>query len=109
MGYITYHTLTIEPENEDLLREIWGKECNKENSGYVYALSADGSVADSCKWYDHDEDMRRISKEYPDTLFHLHGEGEECGDIWDATYKNGLCHHRQAEIEIDPFDPGKLE
>ena len=44
---------------------------------------------DSCKWYDHDEDMIELSLRFPNYTFILEGEGEETGDLWRTIYHNG--------------------
>jgi hypothetical protein len=64
--------------------------------------------SDDCKWYDHDKDMREISKKYPETIFILEGEGEESGDIWKKYYLNGKCQVAKAEVIIPEFDETKL-
>lgn len=107
MGYYTYHSLTIEPDDDDLLRQIITSE--SEESEIRYALEDDGRTSQSTKWYCHDNDMRKLSQKWPNVTFHLHGEGEENDDIWTATYRDGLCHHRRAQITIEDFDPQKLE
>lgn len=84
MGYYTNHTLQIIGGHEDILREIIDNDPDT-----FYGLDIDGSPMDSVKWYSHEEDMRRISKEYPDLVFKLSGEGEEAGDLWIEYHKNG--------------------
>lgn len=64
---------------------------------------------DSCKWYRHDEDMKRISRKYPDTIFILEGKGEESGDIWKKYYLNGKCQKSEAVITFEEFDESKLQ
>ena len=105
MGYYTYHKLTIEPKDEKLLAQII-TAIESESYEVRQALAGD---SESMKWYSHDEDMRELSKKWPNVIFHLEGEGEDNEDIWVATYQNGRCHHRHAKIVIDPFDPEKLE
>lgn len=63
---------------------------------------------DPCKWYEHDEDMRKVSKLYKDTIFILKGEGEDPGDIWKKYYLDGKCQEARAIITFDEFDESKL-
>lgn len=44
---------------------------------------------ESIKWYDHVEDMIKLSKVFPETLFILDGWGEEIGDVWRDLYMDG--------------------
>lgn len=77
-----------------------------------YTLVEDGVEFfsyDSVNWYGHEEDMRAISKEFPDIHFELHGEGEINDDIWTQHFVNGKSQLCRAEIIIPPFDPEKLE
>ena len=55
--------------------------------------------ADSCKWYGHEDDMRKLSKRFPDYLFVLEGEGEEAGKMQEC----------RAEIIFPVYDPEKLK
>lgn len=41
------------------------------------------------KWYDHEKDMVKLSKEFPNVIFHLSGDGEEQGDVWKEIYSGG--------------------
>lgn len=41
------------------------------------------------KWYDHVEDMIKLSKVFPETLFIFDGWGEEIGDVWRELYMDG--------------------
>lgn len=55
--------------------------------GSAFALKFDES--DGLKWYDHEKEMKQLSKEFPDVLFKLHGEGEDKYDIWDKYFMGG--------------------
>jgi hypothetical protein len=46
----------------------------------------------SGKWYDHDDDMKALSKLFPDEVFILRGVGEEFPDVWRKAYKNGQMY-----------------
>lgn len=63
---------------------------------------------ESCKWYDHDRDMRLISQKHPETIFILEGEGEESGDIWKKYYLNGKFQTAKAVVTYEEFDESKL-
>lgn len=74
-----------------------------------YALQSDGESNESCKWYEYEKDMRKLSEEIKNVLFTLHGEGEESGDIWNAYFLNGKMQKEKASIQILPFDKSKLK
>lgn len=102
--------MEIEPNTPGLIEAIQKEEEEAAVfADFSRAFDSNGRSEEPLKWYDWDEDMRRISSKYPTHLFHLHGAGEENGDIWSATFKNGLMHLRKARVIIDPFDEGKLE
>lgn len=65
-------------------------------------------LGERCKWYDHDDHMRELSRQYPDVLFTLHGEGEAQDDLWRKYYKGGLRQLAVVELKYDEFDPEKL-
>ena len=66
------------------------------------------NLDDAVKWYDHEDDMKRLSLKFPEVVFTLKGEGEESGDVWVKYFKNGKIQTSKAEIVLDPFDPKKL-
>lgn len=105
MGYTTTFSLKIEPSNQ--WTEIY-EAVKIKFDGFDYAIDQHGDAADSCKWYEHEEEMREISRLYPDVLFHLSGEGEESGDIWEKHFLNGKMQACKAQIVIPPYDPEKL-
>ena len=63
---------------------------------------------DRCKWYEHTEDMLRVSKKYPNVIFSLYGNGEENGDMWVEYFMNGKVQTERAVITYADFDPEKL-
>jgi hypothetical protein len=65
--------------------------------------------SDSCKWYEHTDDMIKISKKYPGVLFILSREGENSGDIWKEYFYNGMVQIAIATITFEPFDLKKLK
>ena len=108
MGYATSYELDWTPQPNCELSE---KKLAARVAAYIidhdemsYALEENGDTAQSCKWYDHEPDMRAMSKAIPNVLFHLSGEGEESGDIWDAWFLNGKGqkHHVQLRRKEKP-------
>lgn len=74
--------------------------------GEAYGLCLDDD--EDAKWYKHTDEMTELSKEFPNVLFKLHGEGEDSGDIWDAYFMNGKMQYCPARIMCPPFDRNKL-
>lgn len=56
------------------------------------------------KWYEYEEDMIRLSKQFPDFTFVLEGRGEERPDWWVGSWENGIGSVHYAEI-IEPECP----
>lgn len=81
------------------IEDLMGVECKND-----FELSPDEHV----KWYDHNEEMLELSKQFPDTVFCLHGEGEDTGDLWYCYYKNGKKQYCPAKIVYDDYDETKL-
>lgn len=74
----------------------------KSHENMNYAISTDGSMNDSCKWYEHEDDMIKLSKAIPYALFELNGEGEESGDIWKKYFLNGKSQISRAVLTFAP-------
>ena len=43
----------------------------------------------SAKWYDADEDLKQLSKKYPDITFSVWGDGEDSEDVWQQFWHAG--------------------
>lgn len=97
MGYYTRYEL-VQPDMSDELEDAI------HYRDLEYALIDENEA----KWYDHESDMRELSRRFPNTLFELHGEGEDSGDIWVKYFKNGKMQSCEARIEFDPYDESKL-
>jgi hypothetical protein len=120
MGYYTTYELDIQGQAANWVQGV-DEQGNsvRVNIGYDHAAIEREIVAqsgysslfegESVKWYDHDEEMKAVSKKYPDLLFTLTGVGEESGDMWCKYYQAGKCQHELARIEYGKFDPAKLK
>lgn len=96
MGYATDFEFDNEMTKEhcEALHEIAEYCFDESDNGCLY----------SAKWYEHEEDMLKFSKLFPDELFTLSGNGEEDTDIWRKYFKNGKCQVALASITYDEFD-----
>jgi hypothetical protein len=95
MGYYTCHTLSI--EQGPIVHE---QEIIDTYPGAYFE--------EPCKWYEMENDMKEFSLKYPDTVFLVHGEGDEHTDMWDCYFKNGKVQMCGAAITYDPYDEDKL-
>lgn len=101
MGYYTRYELSFDHGYDPVLEEKVMKRI-EEISGYTYLFDQE------VKWYEHIEDMLTLSKEFPEIVFTLNGEGEESGDVWVAYFLNGKHVVHKAEIVLPKFDINDL-
>ena len=95
MGYYTNYTLkVVNAEPEDIRQPL------KEISGYIGWYTYGRKICLSeAKWYDHKDDMIRLSKMFPDVKFELHGAGED-GDQWMIYALNGQIENCPGRMEF---------
>ena len=135
MGYYTNYTLTVDnsqvkdevektkqSEIEEIQQSNISDELKKRlikdvEKTYQTSVVTQNDVIDhltynpfndQCKWYEHTEDMCRVSKKYPNVIFSLYGNGEEDGDMWVEYFMNGKFQVEKAVITYADFDPEKL-
>lgn len=102
MGYYTTHDLTIMDATSEQVRSVYDW-CKKDSEGdHIWEYAFDMSSTDyfweygsECKWYDHYNDMTRLSKSFPDLTFILAGNGEDSEDVWEECYTAGNCKSRR--------------
>lgn len=103
MGYNTNYTLECSDEN--VMHEL--SKSNEELIGFLYF--SNGKLYGSWTWYNHENDMRRLSEKYRGVIFTLHGAGESTSDLWRKYFLNGKMQTSTARIEYDCFDTSKLQ
>ena len=135
MGYYTEYTLVIdnsqvkdevEKKKQSEIEEIQQSNISDElkmrlikdvEKTYRTSIATQSDVIDfltydpfddECKWYEHTEDMRKISEKYQNVIFSLYGNGEEDGDMWVKYFMNGKVQTEEAVITYADFDPKKL-
>lgn len=107
MGYYTNYELEVEgsgPVYDKFMREIDNIVVARDNYDLDVRKLMDGGY-DEMKWYEHDEDMKQMSSEWPNMLFILKGAGEERGDVWKAWYRNGGIHKLKAKVVFETIQP----
>ena len=95
MGYYTQYELdTDDSEADKHMAAI------AELSDYRHLFSGD-----TCKWYDHEKDMRAYSENNPSVQFKLSGEGEQSSDIWVKWFKAGKMQTWKLEVNKPTAPP----
>ena len=99
MGYYTSYNLEVRNipdeatakkiieavEQKQLIRYVFDK-CPKLSPDSLDKYALDFYCYDEAKWYEYDEDMIEISKQFPECKFKLYGRGEELLDVWNKYY-----------------------
>jgi hypothetical protein len=106
MGYYSHFEIT-QPKNPITDTETLFSKLEDISGGYTF--DDEGRGEDCYKWYDYKKDMQQLSILYPDTIFKVHREGEESGDIEDTYYKNGkLIHTETLNADLPQPDISKF-
>jgi hypothetical protein len=93
MGYYTLFSIKHD-SSSFALDKVIHDALQKIDDGY-------NPFEDRTKWYNHEEDMKSCSKQFPTTVFTLSGTGEESGDIWKKYFKNGEMQVAKANITFE--------
>lgn len=103
MGYYTKYNLYLSGPQEATEKALTGLEAEGHTAG-VNLFDVWRGDAGSCKWYEHESEMKAVSILYPDVVFQLVGEGEEPGDLWHKYFKNGKMQKCLVQITYPPYD-----
>ena len=107
MAYNTIYKLKIHKSDTNI-SEILSQVQKSDFDEMFCTLDEQGHTKDSLKWYDHEDDLIKLSLLFPDIVFDLYGEGDESGDIWHKYFLNGKVQRCFAKIIFDEFDVEKL-
>lgn len=80
---------------------IYEKNNNKDTAHYVDRLLPEQVNVYYKKWYDHLEDLLRLSKQFPYLKIELQREGEDRLDIEKSYYLNGNRQVCTGELKFD--------
>lgn len=94
MGY--YTDFSLDSCHEDVIIPDGVSGC------YLSEFFDEGVLYDM-KWYDHIEDMVKVSLANPNQEFMTSGVGEENGDQWKCIFLNGKYKKAKAEIVFKGF------
>lgn len=85
MGYYTNYEIQVKPEiRPAFLAEL--EFCTEMG----FHMEENSIVSDDAyKWYEHDDDMIKLSAMFPEHRLSLYGVGEDRGDIWVKYYHGG--------------------
>ena len=103
MAYLTTYTLKTH-KSDKCISEILSQVKKSDFEEMFFAISEQGRTKESCSWYDHEGDIIKLSLLFPDTIFDLHGSGEESGDIWHKYFFRGKVQRCRAIITFDEYN-----
>lgn len=113
MSYYSYYTFSVHQKEGGTVTFDEDQEVvtalREENENARLCMTEDGYPESHITWYEHEEDLKKFSKKYPDLVLQLSVEGENQGDIADKYFKNGKMQICRAKIDFDPYDASKLE
>jgi hypothetical protein len=98
MGYITCYTL-----EHDVTEEHWEYVQDLFDALGMAHIFVGGGCCNDLSWYEHEEDLLRISVLYPEFTFTLTGIGETNGDLWKKRFRAGRVEEVRAEIVWPEF------
>lgn len=103
MGYYTYFNLKIDKDREKIETKLSKVLDSEKDAKDLIEWGIE------LKWYCHEEDLKEISKGFPNTLIVLEGKGEAFDDFWIKYFLGGKMQVCTGEIHYDEFDENKLK
>lgn len=109
MGYYTKYTLSYTyskaiPENQQKHFDKLIKKHLDDSMSYDDMSGLLLGNVEPVKWYEHEMDLRKLSKKLPMVVFCLEGEGEENGDFWKKYFLAGRMQVCAAKLVVPPYD-----
>lgn len=110
MAYNTEYSLSVldlgegDVELEDI-EQLLEEAGSPRAHGLLYAAYTEGLTT---SWYDHELDMRELSRRTPGVVYALYGRGDEDDDLWIKYFKDGKMQECRATIVFDPYDEEEL-
>jgi len=120
MGYYTYYNVSMRPADNHGVVDYKAIADVEDKAARILAqklgikglddkkMIFDDLFYEEMKWYDCDDDMVELSKEFPEYVFTVYGEGEERDDNWKAYYYKGKMWIGQAELVWPDYEADDL-
>ena len=116
MGYYTYYSINVINANEvsrerliaaskDLFHSLEGDDTYFDSDLYEHNPTInpfDWVSDDEMKWYECEDDMVKLSRDYPELVFEVEGQGEDRDDNWRAYFANGKFYLCRGYIYYEP-------
>ena len=97
MSYNTNYTL-----EHDVPEADWPDVQDQFDAAGMGSVFDNGGLA-GFSWYEHEENLLRISTHFPEFTFTLTGIGETAGDMWKKRFQAGRVEEVRAEIVWPEF------
>lgn len=104
MGYYTSYELSIYQKDIDItecVEDVVSARFSEINPDFgkdflrKYVISGYETI----KWYSYEEDMKELSKDFPDYVFYLEGCGEDFHDWWKIVFHDGRASQKNMVME----------
>lgn len=110
MGYYTEFRIEEVTGPEEIVKQFINDVGSRSVEVVSYGCDLKSLVeGEPVKWYDHEGDMKEISKGYPNIIITLRGYGEEQPDLWIKHFCNGQMQKSKAVITYPPVDSAKFD
>lgn len=105
--YMTTYELKVQNVQKDRFQELLNvlrdmsivDDVLDEGDYYEKPKDAIFYASNESTWDDHDQDMLSISKQFPEMIFKLKGDGQDREDMWETYYHDGLKEECRAVIQ----------
>lgn len=108
MGYQTYYNFSVTTAKDENESAAIIAKLREQYESARYGLCESGYSNQAESWKDDEKDLVAFSKQYPEHLFLMDGEGSESQDYWQWWIKDGKIQKCQATVVYPEYDESKL-
>jgi hypothetical protein len=104
MGYYTLFEIEIDRDGDAIIEALG----EAQGAGTFEKAASGGWSSDTeWKWYEHEEDLQEVSRQYPLSRITVTGYGESRGDVWRKYFVNGHMEKHKLDVTV-AFPPCTL-